>query len=150
MADLILPSFMQCIYFYFETHSFFLVHVQIQDYLGSQGYWCLVLAESPFPISIHCLCQPLLGWHSFAQILNINLYLHLGLSWGSVVENLPASAGDMGSIPGPRSSHMPWSNEACVPQLLSLCSGAPEPQLLSHGSAAAEDCKPWRPCSTAR
>ena len=28
---------------------------------------------------------------------------------GSVV-NLPANAGDTGSIPGPRRSHMPWSN----------------------------------------
>ena len=37
-----------------------------------------------------------------------------------------------------------------MPQLLSLCSGALEPQLLSHGSAATEDCKPLSPCSTAR
>ena len=31
-------------------------------------------------------------------------------SGGSVVKNPPASAGDMGSIPGPGRSHMPWSN----------------------------------------
>ena len=29
---------------------------------------------------------------------------------GAVVENPPASAGDMGSSPGPGGSHMPWSN----------------------------------------
>ena len=39
---------------------------------------------------------------------------------GAVVKNLPASAGDTGSIPGPGRSHMPWSNWARVPQLLSL------------------------------
>ena len=29
---------------------------------------------------------------------------------GSVVKNLPDNAGDMGSIPGPRRSHMSQSN----------------------------------------
>ena len=29
---------------------------------------------------------------------------------GPVVKNLSASAGNMGSIPGPGSSHMPWGN----------------------------------------
>ena len=29
---------------------------------------------------------------------------------GAVVKNLPANAGDMGSIPGPGRSRMPWSN----------------------------------------
>ena len=37
-----------------------------------------------------------------------------------MVENPPANAGDTGSIPGPGRSHMPQSNEARVPQLLSL------------------------------
>ena len=36
-------------------------------------------------------------------------------------ENPPANAGDMSWIPGPGRSHMPQSNDACVPQLLSLC-----------------------------
>ena len=39
---------------------------------------------------------------------------------GAVVKNLPANAGDMGSTPGPGRSHMPQSNEARAPQLLSL------------------------------
>ena len=45
-----------------------------------------------------------------------------------MLKNLPANAGDTGSIPGVGRSHMPWSNWARVPQLLSLCSGAWEPQ----------------------
>ena len=55
-----------------------------------------------------------------------------------MVKNLPASAGDMDFIPDPGRSHMPWSGKACVPQLLSLCSGARELQLLSSHTAAAE------------
>ena len=57
------------------------------------------------------------------------------LSWGfpggSVVKNPPANAGDMGSISDPGRSHMLWSNRAHAPQLLSLRSGAREPQLLN-------------------
>ena len=49
---------------------------------------------------------------------------------GAVVKNPPANAGDAGSIPGPGRSHMPQSNKACAPQLLSLRSRAYEPQLL--------------------
>ena len=33
-----------------------------------------------------------------------------GFPGGAVVKDLPASAGDMGSSPGPGRSHMPWSN----------------------------------------
>ena len=47
-----------------------------------------------------------------------------------MVKNPPANAGDMGSIPGLGRSHMPWSNSARAPQLLSLHSRAREPQLL--------------------
>ena len=63
------------------------------------------------------------------------LFCLINLYWdfpgGAVVKNLPANAGDTGSIPGPGRSHMPWSNEARAPQLLSLCSRVHEPQLLS-------------------
>ena len=38
-----------------------------------------------------------------------------------MVENLPANAGDTGSSPGLGGSHMPWSDWAREPQLLSLC-----------------------------
>ena len=33
-----------------------------------------------------------------------------GFPGGTVVENLPANAGDTGSSPGLGRSHMPWSN----------------------------------------
>ena len=38
-----------------------------------------------------------------------------------MVENLPANAGDTGLSPGLGRVHMPRSNWACEPQLLSLC-----------------------------
>ena len=44
----------------------------------------------------------------------------LGFPGGAVVESLPANAGDAGSSPGLGRSHMPWSNSAREPQLLSL------------------------------
>ena len=50
---------------------------------------------------------------------------------GAVVKNPPANAGDTGSSPGPGRSHMPRSNLARAPQLLSLPSRACEAQLLT-------------------
>ena len=44
----------------------------------------------------------------------------MGFPAGAVAENLPASAGDTGSSPGLGGSHMPQSNWAREPQLLSL------------------------------
>ena len=61
-----------------------------------------------------------------------------------MVENLPANAGDTGSIPGPGS--MPQSNKAHPPQLLSLCSRALESQLLSPCATTTEACEP-RACA---
>ena len=57
--------------------------------------------------------------------------LELGFPGGAVVGNLPANAGDAGSGPGLGRSHMPRSNWAREPQLLSLrvrslCSAAGE------------------------
>ena len=49
------------------------------------------------------------------------MYLN-GFPDSSVVKNLPANAGDTGSILDPGRSHRPWSNEAHVPLLSSLCS----------------------------
>ena len=53
-----------------------------------------------------------------------------GFPGGAVVENLPANAGDAGSSPGLGRSHMPRSNWAREPQLLSL--------------------RVWSPCSAAK
>ena len=47
-----------------------------------------------------------------------------------MVENLPANAGDTGSSPGLGRSHMPRSNWAREPQLLSLRATITEPARL--------------------
>ena len=70
----------------------------------------------------------------------------MGFPGGTVVENLPANAGDMGSSPGPGRSHMPRSNQARAPQLLSLHSRAHKPQLLSPCATTTEACAP-RACA---
>ena len=59
-----------------------------------------------------------------------NLKQTSGFPCGSVVKNPRANTGEMGSIFGPRRSHMPQNNEAHAPQLLSLCSRVHMPQLL--------------------
>ena len=52
---------------------------------------------------------------------NIQLkFLFQGFPGGAVVESLPANAGDTGSSPSLGRSHMPRSNWAREPQLLSL------------------------------
>ena len=55
-----------------------------------------------------------------AKIILLLITLKGGFPGGAVVENLPASAGDAGSSPGLGGSHMPRSNWAREPQLLSL------------------------------
>ena len=50
----------------------------------------------------------------------------LGFPGGAVVENLPANAGDTGLSPGLGRSHMPRSDWAREPQLLSLRSATRE------------------------
>ena len=54
------------------------------------------------------------------------------------VKNPPADGGDTGSAPDLGRSHMPQSHQAHVPQLLSLCPRAQEPELLSSHAAALE------------
>ena len=61
-----------------------------------------------------------------------------GFPGGSMVKNLPANAGDTGSVLDLERSHMPLSNKARGPQLLSLCSRAQELQLLNPCSATTE------------
>ena len=64
---------------------------------------------------------------------------------GAVVKNLPANAGDTGSIPGPGRSHMPRNNYARAPQLLSLRSRAREPQLLKPACPRAHALQLLKP-----
>ena len=79
----------------------------------------------------HFAAQQKLTQHCKSTMLQLKKKKVLGFPGGAVVNNPPANAGDEGSSPGPGSSHMPRSNEARAPQLLSLCSRARKPQLLS-------------------
>ena len=63
-----------------------------------------------------------------AEILTRKMFR--GFPGGTVVKNPPANAGDTGSSPGPGGSHMPRSNEAHAPQLLSLHATTTEPACL--------------------
>ena len=54
------------------------------------------------------------------------------LLWWSSGKESPCSTGNMGSSSYLGRSHILWSIEAHAPQLLSLCSRAQEPQLLTH------------------
>jgi len=65
-----------------------------------------------------------------------------GFPGGAVVKNLPATAGDMGSIPDPGRSHASRIYKAHVSQLLSLRSGAREPQPLSPRTETTEPTRP--------
>ena len=67
-----------------------------------------------------------------------------------MVKNPPANAGDTSSIPDLGRSHTPRSNSVCAAQLLSLCPGAREPQLLSLCAASVEVHTPSGPCSATR
>lgn len=55
---------------------------------------------------------------------------HRDLPASTEDKSLPADAGDTGPTPGPGRFHVQGSNQAQAPQLLSLCFGIREPQLL--------------------
>ena len=65
----------------------------------------------------------------------------MGFPGGSVVKNLPAKAGDIASIPSLGRSHIAQSNSPRAP-VLSLCSRAQEPQLLTPGHPRARVSQP--------
>ena len=60
---------------------------------------------------------------------------YLDLLGGPVVKNLAANVADMGSIPAPGRSHMPWGNQPGEPQLLKP--SALEPPVCSKRVAPA-------------
>ena len=66
----------------------------------------------------------------FEKEIELPFKIVKGFPGGAVVKNPPANAGDTGSSPGTGRSHMPRSNQARAPQLLSLSSRAHVPQLL--------------------
>ena len=64
-----------------------------------------------------------------------------GFPGGAVVKNPPVNAGDPGSSPGLGRSHMPRSNWAREPQLLSPCAATTEPvRLGSEERRVGKEC----------
>ena len=64
-----------------------------------------------------------LGSYEMLRLLKLHSSLKCHLLWTSLVVQqvktyLPAQVEDMGSVPGPGRSHMPWSSKARVPRLL--------------------------------
>ena len=94
------------------------------------------MATSPFPDCTVGIDICLIGKCFLCLVYKIGQGFH----GGTVVKNPPANAGDTGSSPGPGRSHMPRSNEARAPQLLSLCSTARalEPVLRNKRSHCSE------------
>ena len=72
-----------------------------------------------------------------ALYIYLRYYIYEGFPCGSVVENLPASAGDMGLIPDLEGSHLLQNNKAQVSKLLSLHAAAAE-------ASAPKACAPQR------
>ena len=70
-------------------------------------------------------------------LVMFKIFLSWGFPGGAVVKNPPANAGDTGSNLGPGRSRMPQSNEAHVPQLLSLRATTTEPVCHSYPSPCA-------------
>ena len=60
--------------------------------------------------NILCFTKVKFVQRKFADIKVGIRILKLDFPGGTVVKNLPANAGDTGSIPGLGRSHMPWSN----------------------------------------
>ena len=60
------------------------------------------------------------------------------LPWRLSGKEPSAKAEHVGLVTAPGGSHMPRSNETCVPQLLSLCSRAQEPHLPKPVSPRAQ------------
>ena len=118
--------------------------------------FCVWLLYSERHVHPHCnLCQsftPFYWWMIFHGMdppfcLPVHPLMDISFTFkkifrdfpgGAVVKNPPANAGDTGSSPGPGRFHMPRSNWAREPQLLSLRSRAHAPQLLSPRATTTE------------
>ena len=114
------------------------------------------------PSLLHMLCLTL-QWHKYSivhwlqeigkwkeeykQLLQKSFQ---GFPGGAVVESLPDNAGDTGSSPGLGRSHMPRSNWAREPQLLSLriwslCSATREAAIVRGPRTAMSKSGPRSP-----
>ena len=80
------------------------------------------------------------------NIVSIGIYKK-GFPGGAVVENPPANAGDMGSIPGLGGSHVLWINWARVPQLLSPHATTTEARTPRTRAPQQEKPPQWEACA---
>ena len=71
---------------------------------------------------------------------------------GNTVDKiLPVNGGDTGLIPGVGRFHIPWSNGACVPQLLNPCAVTVEAQRPESPLSTTEEASTIRSlCTTTR
>ena len=112
----------------------------------SDTSWPITLQEIWWGVGPFLLFwQVVAFWTSYYFILKTSLRDFLG---SAVVKNLHASTGDMGSIPGLRRFHMPWSNQACEPQ--QTTPHAPSTVAYTPRAHAPQQEKPpqWRPHTT--
>ena len=79
-----------------------------------------ILLQLFFCLCYFCLLSQTIKSQQILQKYLVNNKQGGGFPGGAVVENLPANAGDTGSSPGLGRSHMPRSNQAREPPLLSL------------------------------
>ena len=70
------------------------------------------------------LILPVICFYANYLLLGSKSKSFLDFPGGAEDKNPSAKAGDMGSISGPGTFHMPQSNKACVPQPLSPCARA--------------------------
>ena len=110
-----------------------LQHLLLKDHPSSielflylyQKFWILPLIEHAAQIQMqwnhqYCGFKHPIQWLFLTCMCVIKNKLLWGFPGGAVVENLPANAVNTGSSPGLGRSHMPLSNWAREPQLLSL------------------------------
>ena len=110
--------------------------------------FCCVL----FPLSQWGILFPVKGEIGSSQVES-QWCTHRGkntshwLPWWSSGKESAINAGDMGLIPSPGRLHIPCSNQACEPQLLSLCSRTQESKPLKPVSLVPVLCNK-RSCSS--
>ena len=109
--------FHQYLYFVPEPNPGSHLVMSSQSPQENQGHWYLESSD-------HLLCRMFfrldLSSHDQIEVMNFIKNIPWGFPGSTVVENPPANAGDTGSSPGLGRSHMPRSNWAREPQLLSL------------------------------
>ena len=90
---------------YIHIHIYIYIYIYIYTYIYIYIYMYIYIYSDHYVSVYAYCCHPiqLLPPSTLKSILG-------GFPGGAVVKNLPANAGDTGSIPGPGRSHMLWSN----------------------------------------